>query len=398
MSRNTRKEIIQRIEEKRCSKVITYVTSDRHNLNAQIASDVIPLIHEHLLSFDIKGPKKLDLFIYSRGGDTDVPWAIVSMFREYSLGGSFSVLIPYKAHSAATVIALGADEIVMTKKAELGPIDATIGSGPYNPTEEKSGNRLPVSVEDVTRYFSLMEKVGCDSSDQKMKGFELLTDKVHPLVLGQVNRLLEQTKLVALRLLSTRTNPYSESENDEIVKKLSSEVYSHRHAINRSESVNYIGLKQVKNAETDDIAEDLWSLYKEYEDLFKLNEPFNPNEYLISNNLEENKWTGLNLACIESVNKCHICRKDLVVKRLRSVPPNININLTNLNFPPVNINNLPKGLNKEQLNTFIQKVVRSVIQTSINDAVKVAAQQVIESLPQTGFQELGLNLGWVEED
>lgn len=58
------------------------------------------------------------------------------MFREYSQKGSFSVLIPYRAHSAATVIALGADEIVMTKKAELGPIDITIGSGPYNPTEK----------------------------------------------------------------------------------------------------------------------------------------------------------------------------------------------------------------------------------------------------------------------
>lgn len=48
------------------------------------------------------------------------------MFREYSKQGSFSVLTPYRAHSAATVISLGADEIIMTEKSELGPIDITL--------------------------------------------------------------------------------------------------------------------------------------------------------------------------------------------------------------------------------------------------------------------------------
>jgi len=136
MSRERRKSIIREIEKKRDSKVITYVTSDRPNLSAHIAGDVVSLIHEHILAVKKEERNKLDLFIYSRGGQSDVPWTIVSMFREYSEEGSFSVLIPYRAHSAATVIALGADEIVMTKKAELGPIDITMGSGPYNPTEK----------------------------------------------------------------------------------------------------------------------------------------------------------------------------------------------------------------------------------------------------------------------
>jgi len=174
MLRENRRNIIQEIEKKRLSKVIAYVTSDRPNLSVQIAGDVVSLIHEHILSLKEEEQSKLDFFIYSRGGQSDVPWTIVSMFKEYSPKGSFSVLIPYRAHSAATVIALGADEIVMTKKAELGPIDITIVSGPYNPTEEDSNQRLPISVEDVTGYFSLLEKIGCERPDEKMKGFELL--------------------------------------------------------------------------------------------------------------------------------------------------------------------------------------------------------------------------------
>jgi hypothetical protein len=400
LSKENRKKIIQEIEKKRNSKVIAYVTSDRPDLSALIAGDVVSLVHEHILALKEEERAKLDLFIYSRGGQSDVPWSIVSMFREFSQKGSFSVLIPYRAHSAATVIALGADEIVMTKKAELGPIDITMGSGPYNPTEKDSNQRLPISVEDVTGYFSLLEKVGCERPDEKMKGFELLTNHVHPLALGTVSRLLEETKLVALRLLSTRADPFSEEENHEIMRRISSEVYSHNHAISRTEAVKYIGLKQVKSAEEEDIdiADELWALYGEYKELFHFEDPFKPEEYLISNNLEEYTWTDLNLACVESLKRFDICKKSMRVKRLRQVPPTINLNLTNLNLPAINIPNLPPNVSQEQINAIVQQVVSAVIQQSLNNAVQLAVQQLIQSLPQAGFERFAFNSGWKKEE
>jgi len=398
MSRENRKKIIQKIEKKRGSKVITYVTSDRAGLSAQIAGDVVSLIHEHILALKEEEQTKLDFSIYSRGGQSDVPWTIVSMFRECSQKGSFSVLIPYKAHSAATVIALGADEIVMTKKAELGPIDITISSGPYNPTEKDSNQRLPISVEDVTGYFSLLKKVGCERSNEKMKGFELLTNHVHPLALGTVSRLLEETKLVALRLLSTRAKPFSEEENHEIVKRISSEVYSHNHAISRTEAMKYIGLKQVKTAEEVEIADELWALYEEYKELFHLEDPFKPEEYLISNNLEENTWTDLSLACVESLKRSDIYKQSVRVRRLRQTPPQVNLNLTNLNLPTINIPNLPPNVSQEQINTIVQQVVSAVTQQSLNNAVQVAVQQLIKSLPQARFERVSFNSGWKKEE
>ena len=397
MSRENRKKIIQEIEKKRGSKVITYVTSDRSGHSVQIASDVVSLIHEHILALKEEDQVKLDFFIYSRGGQSDVPWTIVSMFREYSQKGSFSVLIPYRAHSAATVIALGADEIVMTKKAELGPIDITMSGGPYNPTEKNSNQRLPISVEDVTGYFSLLEKVGCERPDEKMKGFELLANHVHPLALGNVSRLLEETKLVALRLLSTRSNSFSEEENHEIVKRISSKVYSHSHAISRTEALKYIGLTQVKNAEDVGIADEIWVLYEEYKELFHLEDPFKPEEYLISNNLEENVWTDLNLASVESFKRFDICKQSVRMRRLRQVPPQINLNLTNLNLPAINIPNLPPDVSQDQINELVQQVVSGVIQQSLNDAAQVAVQQLIRSLPQTGFERVAFNSGWEKE-
>jgi len=403
-SREQRTTLIHEIEKKRNSKLIVYVTSDRPNLSVQISGDVVSLIHEHILALMEEERRKLDFFIYSRGGQSDVPWAIVSMFREYSQKGSFSVLIPYRAHSAATVIALGADEIVMTKKAELGPIDITIGSGPYNPTERGSNQRLPISVEDVTGYFSLLEKVGCERPDEKMKGFELLTRRVHPLALGTVSRLLDETKLVALRLLNTRAEPFTEEENHEIITRISSEVYSHNHAISRTEALKYIGLKQVKNAEDVEIADELWNLYEEYRELFCLEVPFMPEEYLIFNNVEEHTWTDLNLACVESSTRLDLCRQSLRVKRLRQIPPqvNLNLNLTNLTLPAINIPELPPNINQQQMNEIIQQVVNAVIQRSVENAAQVASQQaakqLVESLPNVGFETMSFNSGWTKEE
>jgi len=397
-SRENRKKLIQSIEEKRGSKLITYITSDRPGLCAQITSEIVPIIHEHILAINQTERKHLDLLIYSRGGESDVPWAIISMFREYTAGGSFDVLIPFRAHSAATVISLGADEIVMTKKAELGPIDATMASGPYNPREPDNNQILPIPVEDVMGYFSLMEKIGCERPDEKMQGFNLITNHIHPLALGNVNRLFEETKLVAFRLLSTRSVPFSEDKNHEIIRKLSSETYSHSHAICRTEAKKYIGLNQVKNAEDSNIDSELWELYKEYKELFEFENPFRPEEYIIVNGLVEHTWKNLKLACVESLNRFDIYEQDIHTKKLKQVPPQIQLNLNNFTFPTVNLPNLPKGITSEMINTIVSQIVNQTINESLNQAVLTATQQLVSSLPDAGFQNTVSNGRWKMED
>ena len=398
MSREKRIELIKAIEKKRNSKVITYVTSDRANLSVSISGDIVSIIHEHVLAIDPKKRKKLDLFVYSRGGDSDVPWTTVSMFREYCEEGSFSILIPYRAHSAATVIALGADEIVMTKKAELGPIDITIQSGPYNPTEGDSRQRLPVSVEAVMGYFSLLEKIGCERPDEKMKGFEQLTDQVHPLVLGTVSRLLEQTQLVALRLLGTRANAFSEEKNREIMQRLSSEIYSHRHTISRTEAIEHLGLEQVVKAEDVEIDRELWELYDEYRNLFSFEDPFKPEEHLIANDLDEHIWEQLNLACIESAARSDFCKQDIKVRKLRQMPPQVTLSLNNLSLPAINFPELPEGITPQQIAQIIEQLLPAVVQPVIKETANEVMQIFLESLPSAQFERIGYNSGWITEE
>src|SRR5581483_2871438 len=109
---------------------------------------------------------------------------LTALFREFAT--KFSVIIPYRAYSAASLLALGADEIVMHPFAELGPIDPTVANE-FNPTEQGTGRRLGISVEDVTAYVNFIkDTVGITHEDELVRAVEILANKVHPLALGNV--------------------------------------------------------------------------------------------------------------------------------------------------------------------------------------------------------------------
>ena len=82
----------------------------------------VPVFGSALLS--IGDVDTLNLILHSPGGDGTSIKKIVSLCRAQCK--RFRVIVPNKAKSAATIIALGADEIVMGPPSELGPIDAQI--------------------------------------------------------------------------------------------------------------------------------------------------------------------------------------------------------------------------------------------------------------------------------
>ena len=124
---------------------------------------------------------------------------------------------------------------------------------------------------------------------------------------------------------------------------------------------------------------------------------FNPEEYLISNNKEQNTWRNLNLACIESLNHLDFCRESITVKRLPQIPPSLNLNLGNISFPQINLGNLPEGLTLDQINAMVQPVVLSSMQNILTETAKQAIKELMKSLPQKGFERIKFNSGWETE-
>lgn len=272
MGLNDRRAMIRRIEELRGSHVLCYLTSLRPNIGGNIADDAVRVFFDHLLLLPARPVEKLDVFICSNGGSGTVPWRLVSLLREFSK--SFNVLIPYRAYSAATLLALGADEIVMHPFAELGPIDPTV-SNDFNPTEQ-GGRRLGISVEDVKAYVNFIKStVGITHEDELVQAIAILARRVHPLALGNVERFLSQSRMIAAKILRTHMPEASTHVIEEIVENLASKLYFHGHPINRREARDDLHLK-VNCDVTPELESAMWALYKDYETEFKNFEAFHP--------------------------------------------------------------------------------------------------------------------------
>jgi Serine dehydrogenase proteinase len=273
MGLTERVSLIRKIEELRGSTVMCFLTSLRQNVPAQISDDAVRVFYDHLLLLPSRPIPKLDLFLCSNGGSGTVPWRLVSLFREYAK--SFNVLIPYRAYSAATLIALGADEIVMHPFAELGPIDPTV-SNEFNPTEPRTGGRIGISVEDVRAYVTFIKAtVGITHEDELIKAVEALTGKVHPLALGNVERFLTQSRMIARKILRTHMSEAEEHTMEDIIENMASKLYFHGHPINRKEAKEDLRLK-VKLELPPALESAMWDLYKDFEDEFENQSIFFP--------------------------------------------------------------------------------------------------------------------------
>jgi hypothetical protein len=362
-----RRELIKQIQENRKSKLITYVTGDRQFVGALIAEDAVRPLYEQLLA--VGKSEKIDLFLYSRGGDVSVPWRIVSMFREFCR--EFSVIVPYKAHSAATLLSLGADEITMGKKAELSPIDPTLKKRTLG---EISGPPQEISVEDVNSYLSFIrERANINDQSALAQMVSILADNIAPLTLGNVNRQNSHIRLVARKLLTSRKQKMDEAKINSIIETLTEKIYSHGHAIGRKEAEE-IGLPIQKPR--DEMEESIWRLYLRYENLLGLHEPMDPQAILELK--EEAHFDKIPIAVIESEKKTHLFSPKVDYRKKRQVPPNLQINL-NLGL------NMPPGLTPDQLPAQVQQLYQNLLNQVSQNIQQMVQEEIKKQSPEIGI-------------
>jgi hypothetical protein len=264
--------LLKKLEGLRGSSIICYLTSLRPNVPSVMAEDQVRVFFDHLQLLPSRPLAQLDIFLVSNGGNGVVPWRLIALFREFTK--KVCVLIPYRAYSAASLLALGADEIVMHPFAELGPIDPTV-SNDYNPTNPL-GVRTGISVEDVKAYIHFVKStVGITHEDELVKALIALTDKIHPLALGNVERFLSQSRMVARKLLGTHMQNDDHHAIDEIVENMASKLYFHGHPINRHEAIKDLKLK-VRADLQPELETAMWNLYLDFEREFENTSVFDP--------------------------------------------------------------------------------------------------------------------------
>jgi hypothetical protein len=384
VSRRSRLAIIRKIEKLHNSKVLVYFCGDRPGIPSNIAGDAIRPLYDHLLTFSKSGEKveKIDFYLYSLGGRMEIPWRIATMLREFC--NSLNVIIPYKAYSAATLIALSADRIIMGRKGELGPIDPSLQL--ILPESARAKGLLPqIGVEDISAYITFIkERAGLTDQTALSKSIEVLATQLTPPVLGQIQRAYSHIRLVGRKLLSLHEPPLEERRIGTIVDALTEKMYLHGHGIGRDEAEE-IGLQVEKATASEE--ELFWKLYLSYETLLKLDSNPDPESYFPAGQDDYNE-PDTSIACIESLKKMHLCKGELRLKRMRKVPPSPTINVNfNLRFPPgIQVQAIP-----QQIQTAIQQLLQQGAQ-AVKDQVLA---EIKKQSPVVGVQTKLLGAKWI---
>lgn len=255
--------LIGQLQTMRDSRVITFVARP----DVTVRGDVVEQVYEQLR--EVGHVPRLDLFLHSSGGQTEIPWRLITLIRDFA--DHFAVLIPGIAYSAATHLAMGADEIVMGPLSELSPVDPA-RSHPLLPARTEDGLPLAVSAQDLRHCMEFVtEQIGDANPESRAMILTALFEKVHPLAIGAIQQSYALSRLISTKALSTHMDPNTQKEQIErIVDAFTDEFFSHHYRIGWREAQEK-GLP-ITHAEGE-LWETMWGLYKHYQAFFTLARP-----------------------------------------------------------------------------------------------------------------------------
>ncbi len=242
-------------------------------METHIAQDcIVPFVD---LLEKIGPTQRISLILHTDGGQTLAAWRLVNLVRMFC--DEFEVMIPLKALSAGTLISIGADRVIMTKQAALGPIDPSVNN-PLNPQATIGGQskQVPVSVENVRGYLDAAREELKIRGEQALASVLLdLTSHIHPLVLGEIFRTQTQIRFLAEKLLRRQVGDRKKVKS--IIDFLCADSGSHDYTINRREAMD-LGLSIEKPS--DALYGLLRKIHLSYAEELNLLEPYVPQATL----------------------------------------------------------------------------------------------------------------------
>lgn len=169
----------------------------------------------------------VDLLLETNGGITDATEKICALLRKSA--PDLRVIVPRRAKSNGTVIALCGQSVVMSSTSELGPIDPSVGGVPVD--------------------FILKSPPG----------------SINPIQTQIAVTALEQTKKLAKQLLSTGMMNDRLADIDTTIGKLASRDHFHSHgSVMDCTEATALGLKVEEMDAKSDLWKQIWLLRTMY--------------------------------------------------------------------------------------------------------------------------------------
>ena len=199
LSRYRRRKLVRAIEAETGRKLLSYVSCGRA-IDEADAFDLVRLLET------VVPEARITLLLDSPGGDVDAAEKVIHVLREACApsagrGGDLEVVVPNAAKSAATLIALGADRILMSDSSELGPIDP----------------QLPVAGQGLVPVFALIrayeeaERRCVQHPDNSAFAAEL--GKFGPAFVAEMRQVVDRARTCAENLLKRQGANYTAVSN-----------------------------------------------------------------------------------------------------------------------------------------------------------------------------------------
>jgi hypothetical protein len=239
-------QIIRKIERRENVKVLSYWNS----VNGSICQNDVIALFEIIKDWGMQDV--IYLFIKSDGGDGKASLRIVNLLRQHTQ--KLVAVVQGECASAATMLALGADEILMGPLAYLSAVDTSV-THDLSPVD-KNNNLVSVSQDELARVLNLWNKENSEGNP-----YHDLYQYIHPLVFGAVDRAGSLSVKLCTDILS-----YHMEDTDkacEISRHLNSDYPSHGYPIMLREAQR-IGLNAKEpDKELNDLFSELNSLYSQ---------------------------------------------------------------------------------------------------------------------------------------
>lgn len=247
--------LIRKIQRQTNRKLLTYCGLFAHP-GGIITNEDAESIESILRSCDLSKFQGLDLMINSPGGMPEAAGDIIRVCKTYTT--SFRVIVPNMAMSAATLLAMGSDRIVMSDTSKLGPID------PQMVYQTKEGAFMRAAQSFIQAFGSLVQEANqLSAANQTVTAHLHLLTKQDPSWIVECVRARKATEQLAIRVLKNgMLNGKTDAEVAEVASKFlkKGDAESHGTRISPEEALN-MGLNIERVARDSEYWNLVWQLY-----------------------------------------------------------------------------------------------------------------------------------------
>ena len=231
----THQKIISSIEALAQRNVVAYQANPGHPAGLLQDHDV-DVLESILRTVDLdRYGRQLDFVIDSPGGLPNVAERMIRVCRSYSDG--LRVVVPNSAMSAATLLALGADSILMSATSRLGPIDPQM----LYPTKDRTTLRAARSFVDAYND-TIVRAQQAAAQDQPIDPFLHVLSGLDVSWIIECVRAQNATKALASQLLS---DGMMKGTTEDTIKRAVDDLTNLGHAASHGSSIYREAAKEI---------------------------------------------------------------------------------------------------------------------------------------------------------